>query len=83
MQAGELAAISDWFCDHEAESDCTKPTAECPSWNNIVKDNVLDRNFAGKPLEATFVYSNHLPTGCSNPSPEAQRFVVSGNQGPP
>ena len=77
--SGENAAVSDWYCDHDKESDCTKPTPECPSWKNIVRQNLLDRNFAGGRLKATFVYSEHLPSGCAAPAPEMPRFVVSEN----
>jgi len=82
LRTGVEGAVTDWFCDHDTESDCTKPTAECPSWNNRVKDNILDRTFAGGPLEATYVYSERIPSGCARPSADVKRFFVSGNRRP-
>jgi hypothetical protein len=81
-RCGELAAITDWYCDHDKESDCTKPTAEGPSWNNVVKDNILDKNYAGLQLIATAIYSSHLPSGSTPPPENGKRFIISGNRKP-
>ena len=50
IRIGKEAAYSEWFCDHEQRTDCTKPTQECPSWYNEFRDNILDKNYQGEKL---------------------------------
>ncbi len=38
-ECGYQAAVSEWFCDKDAISYCTKTSAECPSHNNLVSNN--------------------------------------------
>jgi hypothetical protein len=80
IRTGINAAVSDWYCNHDKwRNNCTKKTAECPSWNNLVRDNQLETFFNGDILKATFTFSTKIPSGCSKPSPESERFIVSGN----
>lgn len=75
IRAGIYAACSDWFCDHDARDDCSKSTAECPSWNNRFQDNQLESNFKGDPLPATKVFQDDETTGCGKPGPDAVRMI--------
>ncbi len=89
---GVNAAYTEWFCDKDSRSDCTKKSPECPSWNNQVRDNQLNRNSAGGRLKAWKILVKGLTKGCDMPSPtrgcappsaNACRLRTSGNQYPP
>jgi hypothetical protein len=72
------AGYSEWYCDHEARTDCTKPAPECSSWNNAFRNNTLDGDYACQPLRG-FVYDQDDTTaGCTKPS-GAKRLSTSGN----
>ncbi|MEQ1500710.1 MAG: right-handed parallel beta-helix repeat-containing protein [Myxococcota bacterium] len=63
---GDVAIYSDWFCDHDTRDDCTKPTAECPSWGNAVKYNDLGCGYDGAHV-LPFSYAHgvdYVPSGC-------------------
>lgn len=78
-KVGIEAGYTEWYCDHAARTDCTKPTPECPSWGNQFRDNELNGNYACAQL-ATFKYFQGDSTaGCAPPSAEARRLRTSGN----
>jgi hypothetical protein len=78
------AAYSDWYCDHEVETACTKPAPECPSWRNEFRDNVLDGSWSCQALTVWKLYQDDITAGCT-PPPGAARVSTSGNtqQTPP
>jgi len=78
------AAYSDWYCDHEVNTACTKPAAECPSWRNQFRDNFLDGSWTCDPLTVWKLYQDDTTAGCTKPS-GAARVSTSGNtqQSPP
>jgi parallel beta-helix repeat protein len=79
-RVGTAAGYTDWYCDHDTRTDCTKATPECPSWNNAFRDNVLDGKWSCAAL-ANFVYfQDAAATGCSPPSAGAPRLRTSGNR---
>jgi hypothetical protein len=79
IQVGTTAGYTDWYCDHDARTDCTKPTAECPSWNNQFRDNTLDGSFTCDPLGVWELFQDDTTTGCAPPSATAARVRTSGN----
>ena len=65
-RAGTVAFISDWWCDMDANPNCTKPTGECPSWQNIFRDNELHCGYDGNDI-STFTYfqgEDYVPDWC-------------------
>ena len=81
-EAGIEAGYTDWYCDHDARDDCTKPSPECPSWNNQFRDNLLDGNYQCDPLGTFHYFQDDETTGCSPPTPDARRLRTSGNERP-
>lgn len=79
IRVGTSAGYSDWYCDHDARTDCTKPDPECPSWNNQFRDNVLDGDWACAPLATFRYFQDDSTTGCAPPSASARRLRTSGN----
>ncbi|MFN0139089.1 MAG: hypothetical protein ACKVQW_03245 [Pyrinomonadaceae bacterium] len=80
IKIGRKAAYTDWYCDHDVRTDCTKPAAECPSWNNQFRNNVLERRFwQWLHLRDFYYFQDAKATGCSPPSPDARRLRTSGN----
>ena len=79
VRVGTHAGYTDWYCDHDARTDCTKPTAECPSWDNQFRDNTLDGNWACDPLGAFHYFQDDSTTGCAPPRADARRLRTSGN----
>lgn len=69
---------SDWYCDHEVETACTKPTPECPSWRNEFRDNLLDGSWTCDPLTVWKLFQDDETAGCTKP-PGAPRVSTSGN----
>lgn len=89
IEVGQNAAYTEWFCDHDTNDRCTKPSAECPSWYNEFRNNDLNQNYAGKRLGVwrflvkQTVTGCTMPTpttGCEPPAPDACRLRTSGNQ---
>jgi hypothetical protein len=76
---GVNAAYTDWYCDHEVNTACTKPTPECPSWENQFRDNVLDGDWSCNALGVFKYFQDDKTTGCSPPSLGAKRLYTSGN----
>jgi len=77
-------AYSDWYCDHEVETACTKPAPECPSWRNQFRDNLLDGSWTCEPVTVWKLFQDDYTTGCTPPA-GAARVSTSGNvqQSPP
>lgn len=78
-RVGTHAGYTDWYCDHDARTDCTKPTPECPSWGNQFRDNTLDGTWTCGALGAFHYFQGDSTTGCSRPSADARRVRTSGN----
>ncbi len=38
-RCGTKASVSEWFCNADFHRNCTKKSAECPSYNTLVQDN--------------------------------------------
>ncbi len=67
-KTGSAAFISDWWCDKDEKTNCTKPSGECPSWENAFRDNELHCGYRGNSI-ATFKYFqgvNYVPHWCVN-----------------
>jgi len=79
IRVGVNAAYTDWYCDHDERSDCTKKTPECPSWDNQFRENVLDKNFAGERLSVFRLFQDDEARGCKKPAPNSTRLRTSGN----
>jgi hypothetical protein len=79
IRVGINAAYTDWYCDHDEQSNCTKKTAECPSWDNQFRENVLDKNFAGQRLRVFRFFQDDEAKGCKKPTPNSTRLRTSGN----
>lgn len=79
IRVGSFAGYTDWYCDHDARTDCTKPTPECPSWNNQFRDNTLDGTWDCGTLPVFHYFQDDSTTGCSPPAAGAVRLRTSGN----
>ncbi len=79
-RAGIGAAYSEWYCDHDARDDCTKAEPECPSWNNVFRDNIIETDFDGNPLAEYIFYQGDTTSGCEKPSPDARRLITENNR---
>ncbi|SFF35727.1 Right handed beta helix region [Nannocystis exedens] len=64
---GSVAFYSDWYCDPDANPNCTKPGGECPSWQNEFRDNGLHCGYGGEQLPP-FSYiqggADYVPPSC-------------------
>lgn len=78
VKAGIKAGYSDWYCDHDVRNDCTKATAECPSWQNQFRDNTLDGTITCGPLGVFHYFQDDATSGCTKPA-GAVRLSTSGN----
>ena len=77
-KVGIAAGYTEWYCDHDVRDDCTKPTAECPSWNNQFRDNQLNGTATCAPLPVFVYFQDDTATGCKKPA-GASRLSTSGN----
>lgn len=74
------AAVVTWFCDKALFSDCTKPAAECPSFNNRVVNNTWDRlNFDGTKSKIQPVYDRVKSSGMSGCSKSNLARITTSN----
>jgi hypothetical protein len=80
IQSGIEAGYTDWYCDHDARDDCTKPEPECPSWNNQFRNNELDGDYLCGQLGTFHYFQGEQTTGCTPPTPEARRLRTSNNE---
>lgn len=78
VRAGRVG-FSDWYCDHEARSDCTKREPECPSWGNVFRDNVLGGTYQCQAMETFAFYQDDTTRGCPTPPAQSQRLRMTGN----
>jgi hypothetical protein len=78
IKVGTNAGYTDWYCDHDARTDCTKRAPECPSWSNQFRDNELDGTAACAPLKPFVYFQDETTTGCTRPA-GAVRLSTSGN----
>lgn len=81
-KVGQHAGYTEWYCDHDARSDCTKSTPECPSWGNEFRRNHLDGNYQCEDLGTFEYFQDDSTTGCSPPSTSARRLRTSENTRP-
>jgi len=79
IKAGVSAGYTDWYCDHDERDDCTKPTAECPSWGNEFRDNELDGDYSCDELGVFEYFQDEFTTGCAPPAPDSVRLRTSNN----
>ena len=79
IRVGTHGGYTDWYCDHDVRTDCTKPTAECPSWDNQFRDNLLDGTWSCDPLGTFHYFQDDTTTGCAPPRADARRLRTSGN----
>jgi len=79
IRAGIGGAYSEWYCDHDARTDCTKATPECPSWENVFRNNRIGTAYNGQPLPEHVFYQGDSTSGCERPSPDARRLISEGN----
>lgn len=56
--------VSDWFCNRDKRSDCTKASGECPSLNNLIEGNKLIYRRL-PPTEIFIPLGGEPPKGCS------------------
>lgn len=70
---------SDWYCDHDERTDCTKRAPECPSWENAFRDNTLDGTFQCRDMKTFVYFQDDVTTGCMPPAEGAKRLRTSGN----
>lgn len=70
----------DSYCDKDTRSDCTKETAECPSWGNQVENNIADRLGSRARKTPTAALGPDYPTGCQKPPGAVVRFSSSNNK---
>jgi len=74
IDAWAQAPISDWYCDREMRADCTKPTPECPSLNNVLDNNrVVARKL--KPAPSFVSFGEDFRSTCSSHADD-KRFVI-------
>lgn len=77
-KVGTAAGYTDWYCDHDVRTDCTKADPECPSWNNQFRDNALNGMFTCAPLPTFVYFQDDTAKGCTKPA-GAVRLSTSGN----
>lgn len=72
----------DSFCDRSRSSLCTKKSAECPSWNNVLEANQVEtketKRGSGK-RKLIVVKGQIQPDGCPAPVSGNARIKASGN----
>jgi len=74
IDAWDKAPVTDWYCDSEKRADCTKPTPECPSLNNVLDNNrVVSRKL--KPAPPFLSFGEDVQSKCSS-HPDDKRFVI-------
>ena len=74
------AGYSDWYCNNDVRSDCTKRSGECPSFENVFRDNVLDGTYQCKQMEISKLYQNKVPQSCKRLFSGAKRVNAENNR---
>lgn len=79
---GSVAFYSDWYCDPDANPNCTKPGGECPSWENEFRDNELHCGYGGQQLPP-FSYiqggADYVPPGCPDHFDDGWKRLYTSN----
>ena len=78
-KVGIIAAYTDWYCDHDTRTDCTKAQPECPSWDNQFRNNILSGDYLGQKLTVFHYFQDEKATGCTPPDSNSRRLRTSGN----
>ena len=63
------ALLLDSYCDASAGADCTKAESECPSWNNVFRENTIEgpRPASNKKITGARKAAQQLPANCAAP----------------
>jgi Right handed beta helix region len=75
IDAWAESPISDWYCDASDRDDCTKASAECPSFGNELVGNQIVAKRAKSPKPVTAFGPDSTPL-CPAPSADRKRFVA-------
>lgn len=70
----------DSYCDKDARDDCTKETAECPSWGNQLQNNSAERMGSRARKTPLAAQGPDSPSGCPMPAKGAARFSATNNK---
>ncbi len=70
----------DSYCDKDKREDCTKATAECPSWGNQVQNNSSERMGPRARKAPTAALGPDNPNGCPAPTGGTARYSTSNNK---
>jgi len=76
IKVGNNAGYTDWYC---TGVNCTKPTPECPSWDNEFRDNVLDGDYGCAEMSTWELFQSDDAAGCTTPTMSSVRLATSGN----
>lgn len=70
------ALFLDSYCDASAGAECTKAEPECPSWDNVFRENSIvgDRPASNKKIVGSRKAPAALPASCAAPRGMAQRM---------
>lgn len=71
---------SEWYCDQDTRTDCTKPTPECPSWDNQFRYNLLVSAWGGGAIGTWKLHQGDSTSGCAPPTESSRRVRTVGNQ---
>lgn len=65
LQEGS-ALMLDSYCDSSTGAECTKTEPECPSWNNVFRENTIEgvRPASNKRITGARRAAQNLPTSC-------------------
>lgn len=70
------ALFLDSYCDASAGAECTKAEPECPSWNNVFRENTIEgvRPASNKKITGARKAARQLPANCSVPRDRGERI---------
>ena len=74
------AVFLDSYCDKDSRDDCTKETAECPSWGNQFERNTLVRLKPRARKGSVRVAGADAPEDCPMPPGQRARVIQSNNR---
>jgi hypothetical protein len=75
----EANIFLDSFCDKNKREDCTKGEAECPSWNNEFRYNIININGKRTLLSPVKTIGSTRLSGCIIPQSSYMRVKQEGN----
>jgi len=67
---GKKAPVSEWFCNADIRDDCTKTSAECPSYNNLVENNQIS-------LQGWILNQKYVKTYQGTPAQKVQGCITN------